>query len=227
MARQNWMGCRRGSLCRSSPYFVVFALLPRDCSPLRELPLFRPSQRAHRPTPAAHRRTRRASPARSLPTAAPRARRPCWSAVGPSGLPQHGARLRLLHHSGPWAALGLSAVFTAIASGPPAIPRGRLDGQSRRIGANGRFLRVLGLYLLLWCGLAADATRVADLFRGCDATCPSQSWRRLILIPLSSSAPWSGCRSGAGCPTGAAVHALPWGAASGIAAAPLDGAGFH
>jgi len=98
----------------------------------------------------------------------------------------------------------------------------------RRIGANGRFCGFLGLYLLLCAACSLMQPVSADLFRACDAT--AQELERLdFLIPFQAQRLVRGCRSGAGCPTGAAgALRCGWGAASGSAGCALSiGGWFH
>jgi len=95
-------------------------LLSRDVH-LRELP-YSALPASSRPTPLRNPAEHAASPA-SIPcrTQRPRARAPCWSAAT-IGLPQHGARLRMLESFWePLGCVGVCAGFRAIAADPPAI----------------------------------------------------------------------------------------------------------
>jgi len=77
---------------------------------------------------------------------------------GPSGLPQHGARLpALLSFWEPWLRLGVLSPFTGHCSGPPRDFRADWT-QLRRIAPMVRFLRVLRpTTCCFWCGaLQAD-----------------------------------------------------------------------
>ncbi len=84
-----------------------------------------------------------------------------------------------------------------------------IGAQLRRIGRNGRFLRVLGLYLLLWCALQLMQP-VSLIFLTVVMRLP-ESWSTWILIPFQVSAlaglqlwSWVSYRQGR-------VHALRWG----------------
>ncbi|MCP9851125.1 MFS transporter [Cyanobium sp. Morenito 9A2] len=104
-----------------------------------------------------------------------------------------------------------------------------LAQQLRRLARNGRFLRVLGLYLLLWCGLQLMQP-VSLIYLGVVMHLP-ENWSTWILLPFQLSALaglqlWSRVANRRG-----RVFALRWGAGLWIGACliamvlvPLDGA---
>jgi GPH family glycoside/pentoside/hexuronide:cation symporter len=67
----------------------------------------------------------------------------------------------------------------------PTPSRGSTRRLLRRIGANGRFVRVLGLYLLLWCALQLMQT-AALIFLPVVMRLP-ESWSNWILLPFQIS----------------------------------------
>ena len=67
----------------------------------------------------------------------------------------------------------------------PTPSHGSTRRRRRRIGANGRFLRVLGLYLLLWCALQLMQT-AALIFLPVVMRLP-ESWSNWILLPFQIS----------------------------------------
>jgi GPH family glycoside/pentoside/hexuronide:cation symporter len=67
----------------------------------------------------------------------------------------------------------------------PTPSRGSTRRLLRRIGDNGRFLRVLGLYLLLWCALQLMQT-AALIFLPVVMRLP-ESWSNWILLPFQIS----------------------------------------
>ena len=67
----------------------------------------------------------------------------------------------------------------------PTPSRGSTRSLLRRIGDNGRFMRVLGLYLLLWCALQLMQT-AALIFLPVVMRLP-ESWSNWILLPFQIS----------------------------------------
>jgi len=138
---------------------------------------------------------------------------------GPSGFFTMGLASGLLIILGTLGcAWGLSP-FTGHCQRPTGDPE-PIGRQLRRIGANGRFLRVLGLYLLLWCGLQLMQP-VSLIFFEAVMRLP-KSWSVWILIPFQLSAlvglqVWSRVSYRRG-----RVHALRWGAGLWIAGCGLS-----
>lgn len=120
------------------------------------------------------------------------------------------------------------APFAKHCQRPTAHPE-PVGDQLRRLSRNGLFLRVLGLYLLLWCGLQLMQP-VSLIYLGVVMRLP-ESWSTWILLPFQLSALaglqiWSRVSYHRG-----RVFALRWGAGLWILACliamvliPLDGA---